>query len=76
MPGSWQVIGAANSFAWLVATWAGYLHRPAGQKEYYRLRFLPELFIGLYLLLKTEHLFGLFTPAVHEEKAADVAGGG
>ena len=61
--GIWQLIAAVYAIAWIVAVWAGFAHMQPGQQEYYNLHFAVELVTGLYLLLKTEHLFHLLSPA-------------
>jgi len=59
--GIWQLTAALNSLALLVAYWAGFVHQAGGGLEYTKVRFAGELVIGLYLLLKTDHLFELLT---------------
>jgi hypothetical protein len=61
--GIWQLTGAVNSLALIVAAWAGFLHAQPGAQDYSNIHFAAELVLGLYLVLKTEHLYQLFTTA-------------
>jgi hypothetical protein len=65
--GIWQLSGALNSLALIVAAWAGFLRPQSSAQDYSSIHFAAELVIGLYLLLKPEHLFDLLTPAAAEE---------
>ena len=73
--GVWQLIGALNSLALILAAWAGFLPHQPGGTEYSNIRFVVELVIGLYLILKTDHLFSLLSSASQRDETGDSAQG-
>ena len=57
--GIWELIGAVSSFGWIITGWLGYVRPQSYSQEYYSVRFIIELAVGLYLLFRTHHLFHL-----------------
>jgi hypothetical protein len=54
--GVWQLIGAIETIAYLVYEWIRSYPIPAPNHEYQLIRFGVELIVGLYLVLRPNHL--------------------
>jgi nicotinamidase-related amidase len=55
--GLWQLIGALSSLAYIASNWAGYFQPSSSASQYYYIKFLLELVVGIYFVFRPHQLF-------------------
>lgn len=74
--GIWQLLGALNSLAYIIADWLGKLHVPSSSEEYNTVHLIVQLGTGLYLIFRPYSLFNLLDRLKGEEPTPDPADAG